>query len=81
MKIIKLNNFSINLTKSVALSFSRAALKLLAFLIDLLKLRILFRIGSGRTLVSNGESDGTGVLFFSWFGDGSLGLGGVALNS
>ena len=51
------SNFSIFSDFSV--TFSLAALKLLAFLSDLLKLLILLRIGSGRTFVSSGESEGT----------------------
>ena len=70
---IILTNISIRQTKSLV--FSLAALKLLAFFRDLLKLRILFKMGSGRTFDRSGESDGTGVLVLSCFGEGKTGGG------
>ena len=63
-----------------SLFFSLPALKLLAFFRDLLKLRILFRMGSGRTLDSSGESEGTGVRVLSCLGEGSTGGGGLGYN-
>ena len=50
------------LTLTCSDAFPRFCLKLLAFFRDLLKLLILLRMGSGRTLDRRGESEGMGVL-------------------
>ena len=55
----------IKIDVKIFFTFSLACLKLLAFLRDLLKLLILFSIGSCLTLESRGESEGTGVLFLT----------------
>ena len=54
----------LQLTSSEA--FSLACLKLLALFSDLLKLRILLRMGSCLGLESRGESEGMGVFFLWW---------------
>ena len=55
-------------------AFPRFCLKLLAFFRDLLKLLILLRMGSGRTLDRRGESEGIGVLLAAaTSGDGGFG--------
>ena len=74
---IKLSSQSIRQTRSLV--FSLAALKLLAFFRDLLKLRILFNMGSGRTFESRGESEGTGVRVLSWLGEAGTGGGGLGV--